>query len=343
MERKKIGDFIGKSNNLNFLKFVAAILVIYSHSFSITGNQCDPLDALTNGNISFGGVAVVIFFFASGFFVTKSLLRIKNGKVFWKARMIRIYPAFIFVVFLSVFLMGPLISKYTLKEYFSFSETYLYMLYLVFVPRYNLPGVFEENFLAKIVNGSLWTLTLEVICYIGLYIAYKLKLLTTARLKKINILLIVIIGICFGLQPEKIYHYHSYIRPLFVFIVGMEYYIFRESISINLYGIAITFVASVVLLSTKKIDLWMVCVFPYLLSAWVFCDWQISEKIGMLGEFSYAIYLVAFPIQQIFVHYNPQIGVFGNTIGASIFSVLLGVVIYYWIEKRAVIYFKNRA
>ena len=65
------------------------------------------------------------------------------------------------------------------------------------IPRYTLPGVFENNLFPSIVNGSLWTLILEVICYVLLYITYKLKILEKNKLKKINIIMYICIIIIF--------------------------------------------------------------------------------------------------------------------------------------------------
>ena len=81
MEVRTIRDCIDKkSNNLNLIKFIAAILVIFSHSFRISRNTMDPLDSFTDGQISFGGVAVALFLFASGFYVTKGLFNIIYNK-----------------------------------------------------------------------------------------------------------------------------------------------------------------------------------------------------------------------------------------------------------------------
>ncbi len=76
---KSIGEFKGRSNNLNLLKFIAAVLVVFSHAYGITGHGDDPMMWLSRGQMSFGGFAVAIFFFASGFYVTKSLLAKKRG------------------------------------------------------------------------------------------------------------------------------------------------------------------------------------------------------------------------------------------------------------------------
>ena len=49
----------GRENNLNFIRFISAILVIYSHSFpfSLGDGNSDILSAFSKGEMTFGGVA----------------------------------------------------------------------------------------------------------------------------------------------------------------------------------------------------------------------------------------------------------------------------------------------
>ena len=234
MEVRTIRDCIDKkSNNLNLIKFIAAILVIFSHSFRISRNTMDPLDSFTDGQISFGGVAVALFLFASGFYVTKGLFKRKKGVLYFKNRFARIYPAFVAVIIATAFIIGPLISKYSFKEYFGRKDTYLYLLYILMIPRYILPGVFEKNPYPGVVNGSLWTIPLEVICYIGLYIVYVCKFLNKKVLKILNPLLLIGICVIFGFRVTGIYKYHLYLRPLLIFFMGIQYYIFRDEIKLD--------------------------------------------------------------------------------------------------------------
>ena len=145
-----------RSNNLNVLKFIAAILVIYSHAFIITGKSGEPLGCISSGEISLSSLAVALFFFASGFFVTKSLMKDGTGKKYWLKRIVRIYPAFIVIILLTAFVLGPVVTEYSLASYFQSKSLYSYLLYLCMIPKYELPGVFTHN-PVSIVNGSLWT------------------------------------------------------------------------------------------------------------------------------------------------------------------------------------------
>ena len=59
-----------RSNNLNLLKFIAAIFVIVSHAFSLSkgAEYTDFLSTVSSESIGFGSLAVAIFFMSSGFF-----------------------------------------------------------------------------------------------------------------------------------------------------------------------------------------------------------------------------------------------------------------------------------
>ena len=64
-----------RSNNLNLVKFIAALFVIISHAYPLCkgAEYNDILSDLSRNSIAFGSLAVAIFFMSSVFFVTKSL------------------------------------------------------------------------------------------------------------------------------------------------------------------------------------------------------------------------------------------------------------------------------
>ena len=52
-----------RSNNVDVIRFFAALLVIFCHSFYVAEAQEDPLSVFSNGQVNFGGIAVAVFFF----------------------------------------------------------------------------------------------------------------------------------------------------------------------------------------------------------------------------------------------------------------------------------------
>ncbi len=62
-----------RSSNINVLKFICAIAVIIGHQSYIYAGKEDVLSQLSHGQCGIGGIAVAVFFFLSGLYVSKSL------------------------------------------------------------------------------------------------------------------------------------------------------------------------------------------------------------------------------------------------------------------------------
>lgn len=156
----------GRINNFDVLRYFAAVLVIYSHSYPLTGKSIEPLALLSKGQWTFGGVAVAIFFVISGFLVSNSFER-STVLQYTVNRFLRIFPGLFMAVLLSVFVLGPLFTSLEISEYFSNNLTYSYLNNsLLLSVQYVLPGMFETNLYPNAVNGSIWTIPYEILGYI---------------------------------------------------------------------------------------------------------------------------------------------------------------------------------
>src|SRR5438309_1484228 len=84
------------NNNYNLLRLLAAICVIIGHSYAISPKDgwSDPLLQLIHFNYS-GGVAVIVFFFLSGLFITTSIQKNPSIMRFAIHRVLRIFPALV--------------------------------------------------------------------------------------------------------------------------------------------------------------------------------------------------------------------------------------------------------
>lgn len=325
----------GRNNNLDLVRFVAAIMVIFSHSFPIAlgMKQLDPLAILTNDQISFGSLAVSIFFLYGGFLICKSMHRLQKGKAFFKARILRIFPPLIAVVVVSVFILGPILTNVSLKEYFSDSNTYKYLLNAVLVLQHNLPGVFEHNVYEGVVNGPLWTMPVEFLCYIMCFIFYKLHMLEK-RYMKYTIVIFVVGCLCALALSTKIGILATMIRPMGLFFVGMIAFVYRDYIRISLKGCILSVFLIIVSLIAKVFPYTIFLLLPYLL---LFIGYGTKIKFAQFakhGEISYGVYLSAWPIQQIICEIcggrmNPVV----NFLLATVFAVLMGSVICKIIEE----------
>jgi peptidoglycan/LPS O-acetylase OafA/YrhL len=178
MNYRTLGDCLKeKQNNFNIIRLVAALSVIYGHADAVTGRGPADIFLQYVGFKFIGGVAVDVFFVVSGFLVAASALS-GNGILYYlKSRLLRIYPALFVCVGLTVLLLGPALT--VSADYWRAPETwrFLWVNASAYGTEYFLPGVFQGMH-DKAVNGSLWSLAVEVKMYwivLALYVLGILK------------------------------------------------------------------------------------------------------------------------------------------------------------------------
>lgn len=334
---KKLVDTVGtKSENLHLMRFIAAIMVIISHAYPIsTGEDVGEwFTELTNHQLTMGGFAVSLFFLCGGYLIAMSVEKNKTAVKYFKARIVRLFPSLIFVV-VSCILIGSLISTWGPFGYIMSGETWKYLLNSVFISVKTLPGIFVYNPYGAVVNGSLWTLPVEFICYVLCFIAYKLTFLQKKRFP-ISVPLVAIGAVAvwyFGSYAPMI---REVVRPVLLFYIGMGFWVYREYIELNVRYFAIAVAIGVLLFVLGLGQVAMLLCFPYIMMYIWFGMKQCSPKVGVLGNYSYGIYLWGFPVQQMIMHYrggekmNPLL----NAAIAIPVAVVLGVITYELIENK---------
>ncbi|MDR3543876.1 MAG: acyltransferase [Desulfosporosinus sp.] len=291
-----------RRNNFDFIRFVAAVLVVISHSFplSLGNNLREPLMILTKGQLTLGTMAVDIFFIISGFLITQSYDRSNNFIRFIKARVLRIYPALIVVVFLSAFILGPIVTSLSITDYFRSYQTYRYLTsaFIFHALSNNLPGVFSNNIYAPAVNGSLWTLAYEfkfylLVGFLGL----------TRILNRKTVLALFLLSFASSIFLTTHKGLMQYCHLLNFYSAGMLIYLAREYIPLN---IKLAFTSFVLLLISCFIGhLQDVSVFcgSYFIMYFAFNTRLNLSNFAKYGDFSYGVYIFAFPVQQTIIHF----------------------------------------
>ncbi|HOZ23688.1 MAG TPA: acyltransferase, partial [Thermomonas sp.] len=158
-----------RRDNFLLLRIIAALMVIYGHSFVLARDVGTTDVFLGNGWPFYSGdIAVMMFFVISGFMVSGSYLARANLTEFMTARLLRIVPAFLFVLMVCALVIGPLLTSLDTQDYFSSADVRRYITRnLAFSSdmAWTLPGVFADHRMAS-VNGSLWTLPAEMRMYL---------------------------------------------------------------------------------------------------------------------------------------------------------------------------------
>ena len=156
------------------LRIAAASAVIFGHHFPISA-VLPP--AWLHSNMV-GGVAVMAFFTISGYLVTLSWLRDPRLLAFAGKRLLRLWPGMLVAIAAGVLVFGPAFTTLPVREFWAHPATWEHGRNAWLVKAYvNLPGVFMRNPLAGLMNGPLWTIPMEVLCYAVLMLVGGLGLL----------------------------------------------------------------------------------------------------------------------------------------------------------------------
>lgn len=156
-----------KDNNFDFLRVAAAVAVLASHQFALSGLP-EPITRLG----SWGGIGVLVFFAISGYLVAGSWCHDPNVWRFAARRLLRIWPGLAVACVLVALVWGTATSTQDARAYLASPATWDYLKVLnLWVFKSHLPGVFAGNPVPESVNGSLWTITYEIRCYLALAIA----------------------------------------------------------------------------------------------------------------------------------------------------------------------------
>lgn len=337
-------DLSRSSNNFDLLRLLAASFVLIGHSPLILTTRplaWDPSSILFSIPIHYFGV--LIFFIISGFLVSKSWESKKSIVDFLAGRVLRIFPALICVVLLSVFVLGPLLTTLPLADYFSSEITHKYLqdisLYRMY---YYLPGVFESNPIGSSINGSLWTLPYEFTCYLFLMI---LGLLTVLKNKWASLALLLISTVAYILFTREINRivipiigidFEHFFSLFLYFFSGAVYYQFRSLIPFNFIGLILCAVVTTLIKLRYIPDLLHVFTLPYLVLFFVFSNKLKLHNAGKYGDFSYGIYLYAFPVQQLIVYFHTkELNIAYMILLSFLFTLPLAVLSWKFVERPA--------
>jgi peptidoglycan/LPS O-acetylase OafA/YrhL len=311
--------FDSRDNNLDFLRLFFAVLVIFSHSYPLgTGTEAlEPMMRLTHGQTTLGTVAVDAFFIISGFLITNSFLRSRSMPSYFRKRVARIYPAFLVCVLFCVVVVGPLGGA--ALSYMGHISHILRFAGSAAVLQLGPSGhAFIHNRRGEI-NGSLWSVSYEFGCYIGVALLGVWGLVR----KRVVVLTLLVASLLFLLSAFLLVnvwrpggHFWTHVlgntylwertllrAPLIpMYLSGMVFYLYRERIRHN-SGLALLAVA-VLIVSCFVPYSWMIC-FPifgtYLIFWFGFHPRVRIHHFARFGDFSYGTYLYAFPIQQLIV------------------------------------------
>ncbi|HEY6520158.1 MAG TPA: acyltransferase [Roseiarcus sp.] len=324
-------------NNFDFLRLVGALLVIYGHSYPLTGRVGPGFAANAIGTIG-----VKIFFVISGYLITKSWQRDANLPRYLLRRSLRIFPALAAVVLFSIIIIGTLMTTLPMKAYFLHPQTHFYLRNIVLYINYGLPGVFENNVYPVAVNGSLWSLPAEF----SMYLLTPILLSRPLNLGKYNFAVIAIAAAICSVVFIRVYprtsqfviygtSVWSWLEVAPYFLIGAAFAVYRLEYVLNIYVAFIGLLALGVFDTGTAIKETLVLfILPYAALSFGLGYCAAFPKLTRGNDLSYGIFLLGFPIQQtITALIGAQIGPWANFFIAIIISAPLAYLSWNFIEQ----------
>jgi peptidoglycan/LPS O-acetylase OafA/YrhL len=307
-----------RSNNFTLMRLIFAVLVVYSHSHAIIDIEEPNIFARTAGSF-----AVQCFFAISGYLVCGSFLTTTTGG-YLARRVARVAPALIIAYAVSTWA-------------FDFFDGY---------PR----NALHQS------NGPIWTITWEVLLYIILFFVGITGLLNRAAIGGAYLSCIVLLFATLDpFAPQAMM-----IGLFLLFGGGVFLRLNEDSIDMRLCGLIA--ISALVLFYIPPAREWLFLLksaIPFVFGGTLRFDhlqWAISlialpyalvlvaqyfpVSIPVRNDYSYGVYLFAWPIQQIIVHIAAYYGypltplkVFA---AALPLSLICGALSWHLVERHAI-------
>lgn len=286
-------------------------MVIHGHGWMLSGAGVSGL-----WGVPFARVGLDVFFSISGYLVTASWLRTPRLGVFLAKRSLRIFPGLTACVLVTTLVLGPAMTSLPLREYVTSHQTAAYLGNVVLFNALYLPGVFTGSDEHAAVNGSLWSLLPEFACYLSV----PLFALVSARWRVAALVLAA--AFCGGTGlvlfydgGESVVIYHLDLRYALVeapfFLVGAALHLLDRRFGDGFWraDICLLMFCGNYLLSAffdwRNIPFeWFTL--PYMVLAFGRLSLPVVRRTARFGDFSYGLYLYAFPVQQAVVTIWPN-------------------------------------
>ena len=336
----------GRENNFDLLRLTAALSVLFGHSFVLTAGHGSPetVDPISRFLMQYAGfneaiqdLAVDIFFVISGFLVARTFLTQKTLIGFIEARVLRLFPAAILCTVLTVVALFWL-GTFPAASYFSVPETWQFLINnsTLWRVEYDLPSVFATNAYTGAVNGSLWTLPIELRAYVFLTLLGVLRLLRGRHAS--NLVMTVLVVLFLVPEWSSIVTRNADKWRLFLFFfTGAAFYINRKYIPLGILPPVVLLAVYAGTAAFPKVHaLIFVVLVSYVPLALALARYYPYLDPGKVGDISYGVYLYAFPVQQALVQLLPtSLNGWWLAVWASIVTVMLATVSWFLVERRA--------
>ncbi|MGH7686708.1 MAG: acyltransferase family protein [Candidatus Dormibacteria bacterium] len=348
--------------NFDVLRLCAAGAVLVSHAVLVTTGGTWWAAHATGPFVQIGNAAVAVFFVISGILVTQSWRGDPAMRRYLARRALRLLPALLVTVAVSALVVGSIVSHLTPVTYLRTPGTWAYLLNgTAFLQPYQLPGVFTHLPDTGTVNGSLWTLRYEFLCY--LIVPLLVGLVTVTRRR--GVLLAITAATTLVATATLTTHTGPFrdgipwsfaglpgaigwdVVPLFMlmsyFLAGMCIQIWLPKLRFDGRLAALAVPLFIVVSQHPRLFPLSVAALAYAVAYFGIAARPVARRLVALGDASYGMYVWGFVVEQlVVVAFGPQISAIVVVAIAMPVTWTIGILSWRLIEKPA-LRFKPRA
>jgi peptidoglycan/LPS O-acetylase OafA/YrhL len=334
------------SNTIGALRLILASLVIFSHSPEMLDGDLhrDPFYRIFH-TLSFGSLAVDVFFLISGYLIAASFVSSRSVGDYFLKRILRIYPAFVVCSLVCIFIVAPLAgAKLDMIGAAAWGRL-TYRILMLKSPE--VAGVFN-GFPFPVLNGSAWTISYEFRCYI---LAALFGIMDLYRRPKIFLMLsgvVLCANLVLGARWAGTLHVAPWIDAVFgdpprdvrllaAFMTGTCFWLCRESLAFQARWAAPAAVLLIVLLCIPLLAESALFLLGGYVLFWVAFNvrWEPLLALNSKDDVSYGVYLYAWPVGCLLIWYwntIPLLALDAFTLGGA---VLCGFASWFLVERPA--------
>lgn len=330
----KMVEYRNRSTGFDYMRLVLSLAVVLWHSLYVARGPA------ANGSWArFVFVLVLPMFFGlSGFLVSGSLSRVRTLREFLILRAIRIVPALAVEVTLSACVIGGLLTTLPAALYYGDLGFWSYFRNIYGDIHFILPGVFKSN-PVDIVNNSLWTIPFELECYAALAALWLVGLI---RRPWIVLAIIVALQLWYLSKGSIQYGVKLPGRVLVIaFLAGVALYLYRRRVVLAPWLFAVATVAAFAAGTSPLTSSLTAIPCAYMV---VFLGLTNPRRIPVVmdGDYSYGIYLYAYPIQQAVITLFPAQRSWWFDFAAAIVPVALFAAFSWHVIEKPILSHRKR-
>ena len=201
-----------------------------------------------------------------------------------------------------------------------------------------LPGVFEKNPYPGVVNGSLWSMVYEISMYVILLLSFLCYSFLRTKVSRRVTSFACVVCLCellFWGSHYDLFNRIQFVHLAWMFFCGALCYVLRDFIPLRpwilILGLAL---GGLILQIGQNAFSWFYCVLlPYLVFCFAYLPKSVLRYYNRLGDYSYGVYIYAFPIQQTLLFFDPSLSPQTLFAVAASLTLLCAVVSWHCVEK----------